>query len=106
MRLPQVENERIPVGGHETVRELGHASPPEVRPSLLGRVGLGGDYVLWSEQAPDVASGQQPVVEALFGVDIVVLEIEGRQLGVRPVDVVPVEVALEQTELGSPVQSV
>ena len=46
----------------------------------------------------------QPVVEALLGADVGVLQVDQLQLGVVPVQPVAVAVPLEQRELGHPVE--
>src|SRR5688572_17927334 len=98
MRFSEVENERVPVGGDEAVGELGDAPAPEVGPGLLGWIGFGeGDFVV-VEDPSHAAAGYQPVIQAPGRVDVVVLQVERRQLGVFPGQAVPVDVALEEVE--------
>ena len=80
------------------------AAPPEVGPRVLGRLHDRPLDLLVRDEALDLTRGDQPVVQPLVTTHVVVLQVDQPQLGVRPLESVPLAVAVEQPVLGDPVE--
>ena len=92
-----VEDEAVPVGGDDGVGPAGEALAPEVGPGAWRAVRSSRSITSASVDQPlDLARPHQPLVERPLGADVVVLEVEQRELGVVPREAVAVDVRLEQ----------
>src|SRR3954469_16215968 len=100
----QVEDHRVPRGGRDLVAVLLQAPAAEVGAGVDRRLVDGAGHLLVREQPVDAVEPQQPVVEPLVRADVGVLQVDGVQLRVGPLQAVAVAVLLQQPQLRDPVQ--
>ena len=99
-----IEDHRVPRGGRHRLRVLPQAATAEVGPGVLGRVLDGPVHGRVVGEPHHPAAGRQPVVQAAVGAHVGVLQVDELQPRVVPGQSVTGPVALEQLELGHPVE--
>ena len=99
-----VEDHRVPGGGGDLGGVLRHAAAAEVGAGVVRRLGDGPLDLVLGEQALHAAARDEPVVEALVVPHVGVLQVDQVQLGGVPAQALALAVALEQLELGHPVE--
>src|SRR3970040_1926254 len=104
MGLADVKDQGVPVGGDQGVGELVDTATPEVGTGPSGRIDPSLVDLGVGDELTHRAPGSKPVVQATLGVDIVILEVECPQFGVGPFEAVTLDIALEKSLLGNPVQ--
>ena len=97
-----VEDQAVPVCGHDVGGPFGQAPTPKVGPCGGRRLGLCRvDVGLVDDRLQADA-----VSQALAGAEIVVLQIERLQPGIGDLQTVPLGVALDQSLLGDPIDNI
>src|SRR6266508_3209779 len=92
---PGVEDDRVPRGRGDRVWVARDAASPEVGPRVLWWLHDRPLDVLVGDESLDLTRGDQSVVQPLVAAHVVVLQVDQPQLGVRPLEAVPLAVAVE-----------
>ena len=100
----QVEDHRVPRGGGDVLGELGQTHAAEVGAGVVRRVRDGSGDLVLGDESLHAPRAYELVVEPLVQPDVVILHVDQVQLGVVPVEPVALAVALEQRQLGDPVE--
>ena len=97
-----VEDEGIPVGGDDLLRERVDAAPSEVGAGVGGRLADRSDRLGVGDELLEADPPRKPLVRTHVGV----LDVHRPELGVAPCEAVSFAVALEESEFGDPVELV
>src|SRR5664280_295205 len=104
-RVPaHIEDHTVPGGGGDLGAVPRQASAAEVGPGVLGRLCHRPHDGRLADQPLHPSPSHQPVVQALVRADVGVLQVDQLQPRGVPAQAVPTAVALEDLQLGHPVQ--
>ena len=106
-QAPRVDDDDVvPSGRVHPIPEFGEEAAAGPGPCRLGWGRDGGLDLGIVDQSAHGALGRETVVEAAVGIDVVVLEVDQREAGVVPAELITGAEPLEQAQLGGPVEPV
>ena len=97
-----IEDEGVPVGGDDLLRERVDAAPSEIGTGVGGRLADRRDRLGVGDELLEANPPRKPLVRT----HVAVLNVHRPELGVAPREAVPFAVTLEESEFGDPVELV